>query len=190
MERLWQRPSNLGTESSQLPLGLSSSWDTLWHGDGDQGRGEGHREHCVTTWIKSRLLSSFLTLTSLMEIFCLGWVLSSVSCYHACRQISIPLLLAAPKYWTLQNLANWSHYKYVLCMSDGSSGLLGQTSIHHLSLQQMFHPFSYPPVFSLSRGPQLLLYKIIKATKLESTSPLCYYNIILYLNLTPCLSCQ
>lgn len=55
MERLWQRPSNLGTESSQLPLGLSSSWDTLWHGDGDQGRGEGHREHCVTDLDKVKI---------------------------------------------------------------------------------------------------------------------------------------
>ena len=51
----------MGTESSQLPLGLCSSWDELWRGDGDGDWGRDTEN--TGTRIKSGLLSSSLDYT-------------------------------------------------------------------------------------------------------------------------------
>ena len=80
----WKFPASSG---SLFFLGRTLAWWWGW------GLGEGHREHWDSDKVRITELISWLT--ALMKIFCLDQVLSSKSCYHACHQTSVSLLLTA-----------------------------------------------------------------------------------------------
>lgn len=95
-------------------LGWTSAWWWGW------GWGEGHREHWDSDKVRITELISWLT--ALMKTFCLNQVL--LSCLPP--NISLPPAHSPGCYKTL---ASQSHHTHILCASDGSSMLLGQTSL-------------------------------------------------------------
>lgn len=146
-----------------------------------EGWGEGHREHWVADLDKVKIIELFSHVNITGENIS-SWLSSLINVLlpHLLPNFN-PLLLTAPNYWMLQNLANLPYHWYTLGPSDESSRLLGQTFIHHLLPQQMLHIFSCPGVFSLSGWPQLLFYVTSKAQKLEWTSLFCTRTFFYFL---------